>query len=260
MYLECRNLSAAYSQELIIKEIDLSITRGEIVTIIGPNGSGKSTLLKAISGNMPLAGGSVSLEGRDVKKVRPKVLARELSFMPQVFGSMPGFTVKDIVGYGRFPHLGLSGRMKPDDIEIINWAIDSVGLNDFVNRPVNNLSGGEFQRARIAMAIAQETELVILDEPTTFLDINHQLQVLDLIKRLNSEMGKTVLMVLHDINQAARFSDTIVVMDRGSKHSEGKPENILTDSILRNVFKINARIFTDENHGRYFLPDTVCGE
>ncbi|MBN2041865.1 MAG: ABC transporter ATP-binding protein [Spirochaetes bacterium] len=257
MHLQCDTLSAGYGREMIINEISLTVKKGDITAIIGPNGSGKSTLLRAISGNIKNTDGKIFLNGKPVSEIRPKALARELTYMPQVLAAYPGFLVKDIVACGRFPHLGFGGRMKKEDHEKVNWAIESVGLQDYKDRTISSLSGGEFQMTRIAMAIAQETDLVILDEPTTFLDINHQLRVLGLIRKLNESMGKTILMVLHDINHASRFSHEIVVLDKGCKYTSGTPQEILTENILQNVFKINARIFTDPDHGIYCLSDSV---
>lgn len=258
MLLNCSGISAGYGKEMILKSIDFQLNKGETATIIGPNGSGKSTLLRVITGNLKLRAGTVLIKDSELKSYKSKELARIITFMPQVSKTVPGFTVRDIVGYGRFPHLKFSGKLTPRDNEIIDWAIESVGLTKFRDRPVNNLSGGEFQRSRIAMAVAQESDIIIFDEPTTFLDINHQLHVLELIERLKNEMGKTILMVLHDINQAARYSDRIVVLGDGRKVDEGPPEKVITEEMLSNVFKIQARIFNDPGHGNYFLPDAVC--
>ncbi len=256
--LKCTGVTGGYGKELVIRELNFSLPEKKTTTIIGPNGSGKSTLLRILTGNLKARTGTVSVGDREIKTVRAKELARMITFMPQVSKTVPGFTVRDIVGYGRFPHLKFSGKMTPHDNEIVDWAIESVGLTRYRERPANNLSGGEFQRARLAMAIAQESETIILDEPTTFLDINHQLHVLELIEKLKTGLGKTVLMVLHDINQAARYSDNIVVMKEGSIIADGSPELIITEALLKDVFSINARVFTDHCHGRYFLPDSVC--
>ncbi len=255
--IKCQSLSAGYGKNLIIKNLDLNIPKGETTAIIGPNGSGKSTILRAITGNLKLRSGEVCIKDKKLSHYKAKELAKIITFMPQVLKVIPGFTVQDIVGFGRFPHLGFRGKLTQYDREIVDWAIASVGLERYRHRPVNRLSGGEFQRSRIAMAIAQESDIILFDEPTTFLDISHQLHVLELVDKIKRDMGKTILMVLHDINQAARYADRMVVLEDGELFEQGPPAKILSQNILNNVFKIEARILDDDKHGKYFLADAV---
>ncbi len=258
--IKCKSLSVGYGKNLIVKNLDLEITKGETTSIIGPNGSGKSTILRAITGNLKPRSGEVYIKDKLVKSYKSRELAKIITFMPQVLKVIPGFTVNDIVGFGRFPHLGFRGKLTQYDRDIVNWAIAAVGLERYRHRPVNRLSGGEFQRSRIAMAIAQESEIILFDEPTTFLDISHQLHILELVEKIKEEMGKTILMVLHDINQAARYSDSMVVLEDGELFEQGSPTEILSQNILNNVFKIKARILDDDEHGKYFLADTVLNK
>lgn len=234
------------------------MNKGEIVTIIGPNGSGKSTLVKAISRTLRIDQGDISLGGRNIENIPTKIIARKLAVLPQVKTISNDITVESLVSYGRFPHLGFSKRLGKVDNEIIKWAMEKTGIFPFKERNVMTLSGGERQRAWISMALAQKPSVLILDEPTTYLDVSYQMEVLELVKELNDTLGITVIMVLHDLNQAARYSDKIYVLMNGQVCRYGNPKEIMDSDLLRDVFRIEASIYEDKiNHCPYFIPNKI---
>ncbi len=234
------------------------MNKGEIVTIIGPNGSGKSTLVKAISRTLRIDQGDISLGGRNIENIPTKIIARKLAVLPQVKTISNDITVESLVSYGRFPHLGFRKRLGKVDNEIIKWAMEKTGIFPFKERNVMTLSGGERQRAWISMALAQKPSVLILDEPTTYLDVSYQMEVLELVKELNDTLGITVIMVLHDLNQAARYSDKIYVLMNGQVCRYGNPKEIMDSDLLRDVFRIEASIYEDKiNHCPYFIPNKI---
>lgn len=255
MGLETINLNMTYGNKVALKDINFKARNGEILTIIGPNGSGKSTLVKSISRCMKPKSGRINLNGTNIYHIPTKVLAKEIAVLPQVKNVSTDITVEDLVSYGRYPHLGFGKRINRDDKEIIHWAINKTGLLEFKDRYVTTLSGGERQRAWIAMALAQKPRILILDEPTTYLDVSYQLEVLELIKELNESLGLTVIMVLHDLNQAARYSDNIYVLKDGKICDYGTPKDIMSSNLLEEVFRIDAHIYEDKiNCCPYFIP------
>ncbi|MCE4049839.1 MULTISPECIES: ABC transporter ATP-binding protein [Bacillaceae] len=243
--LYTEDISISYGERLIVKNLDVVIPDGKITTIIGSNGCGKSTLLKAMTRIIPHQSGSVLLDGKHISKIHTKQLAKEMAILPQTPESVAGLTVGELVSYGRFPHQKGFGKLSQHDIEAIDWALESTNTKEFKDRSVDALSGGQRQRAWIAMALAQETDIIFLDEPTTYLDMAHQLEVLELLQKLNEEQGRTIVMVLHDLNQAARFADYIIAMKDGEVVKAGSPQEILTKDILRKVFQIDAEIGED---------------
>ena len=253
--LKAEDLSTGYGDNLVIKELLLEIKEGDMVTIIGGNGSGKSTLLKSFSRNLRPLGGSIYLDGKSIFKQDTKTIARKLAILPQS-PRVPGdFTVRDLVSYGRQPYLGWTGHMGQKDYEVIDWAVSAARIDYLQHRLVSNLSGGERQRAWLALALAQQPRILLLDEPTTFLDIGCQFEVLELVKSLNGRLGITIVMVLHDINQAARYSKIIVVLKNGKIYMKGKPEEIVTEKVLEDVFEVKVRVFKDtDNNCPYFIP------
>lgn len=258
MGIEAKNLQVKYGEKLVLKYANIKINDGEIITIIGPNGSGKTTLIKALSRCLKPRAGNIYLDGIDINKLSSKKIAREMAILPQVKNISADITVENLVSYGRYPHLGFGKRINKDDKDIINWAIEKTGLMEFRNRHVANLSGGERQRAWIAMALAQKPKILILDEPTTYLDISYQLEVLELVKELNESLGITVIMVLHDLNQASRYSDNIYVLRDGRICEYGKPNNIIRSELLKDVFRIEAHIYQDKvNNCPYFIPHKI---
>ncbi|UKS66606.1 ABC transporter ATP-binding protein [Rossellomorea marisflavi] len=239
------DLSVGYDDRLIVKNLSVSIPDKQITTIIGPNGCGKSTLLKAITRIIPHQTGNILLDGQNIHKQSTKELAKKMAILPQTPESASGLTVGELVSYGRFPHQKGLGRLTKKDQDMIHWAMEETGTLPFKHREVDALSGGQRQRVWIAMALAQETDIIFLDEPTTYLDMAHQLEVLELLERLNREQGRTIVMVLHDLNQAARFADHIIALKDGDLVSSGTGEQVITRETLRKVFNIDAEIGRD---------------
>jgi iron complex transport system ATP-binding protein len=243
--LYTNELNIGYGERLIVKDLSVEIPDKQITTIIGSNGCGKSTLLKAITRIISQQSGTVVLDGQDISCENTKLLARKMAILPQTPESASGLTVGELVSYGRFPHQKGFGRLTKKDYEVIDWALQETGTLDFKFRPVDSLSGGQRQRVWIAMALAQETEIIFLDEPTTYLDMAHQLEVLELLQRLNREQGRTIVMVLHDLNQAARFADYLIALKDGHIIKAGNCEEVIHPDVLRDVFQIDAVIGRD---------------
>lgn len=238
-------LNIGYDQDLVVAELNLEIPDRKITTIIGSNGCGKSTLLKAITRLIPSRSGAVVLDGKSIFKEDTKILARKMAVLPQSQTSTNGLTVAELASYGRFPYQKGFGRLSKRDHEAIDWALEVTGTKDFKFRKVDTLSGGQRQRVWIAMALAQETEIIFLDEPTTYLDLAHQLEVLELLQRLNRKQGRTIVMVLHDLNQAARFADYIIALKDGKIVKAGNGEEVINHQVLKEVFQIDAEIGRD---------------
>lgn len=245
MRLYTNDLNIGYGESLIVKNLNVEIPDKKVTTIIGSNGCGKSTLLKAITRIISHQSGAVVLDGKDISKENTKILARKMAILPQTPESASGLTVGELVSYGRFPYQKGFGRLTKKDYEVIDWALEVTGTSDFKYRPVDALSGGQRQRVWIAMALAQETEIIFLDEPTTYLDMAHQLEVLELLQKLNVEQERTIIMVLHDLNQAARFADYIIAMKDGEIVKAGICEEVIHREVLKKVFNIDAVIGKD---------------
>ncbi|MGR6839543.1 Fe(3+) dicitrate ABC transporter ATP-binding protein FecE [Aliivibrio wodanis] len=242
--LETQNLSVAYGKQTIIPNLSVSIPKGKITALIGPNGCGKSTLLKTLVRiNKPIAG-DVLFENKSLSTYGDKILARSLSLLPQILVNPEGITVRKLVEYGRSPYVSHWGRLGKEDQLIVEQAMRDTGVFEFADKPVESLSGGQRQRAWIAMVIAQDTDVVMLDEPTTYLDMSHQVELMNLMQQMNAK-GKTVVVVLHDLNQACRYCDHLVVLDQGRLVTEGSPDQVLTENILSSVFDLKARVFRD---------------
>jgi iron complex transport system ATP-binding protein len=243
-------LSAGYGDSLILDSLDLAVPPGRITAIVGANACGKSTLLRAMSRLLLPRKGQVLLDGKSVHRMPSRELARTLGLLPQSPIAPEGITVVDLVSRGRHPHQGLFARWTQEDDEAVAAALSATRTAELAERPVDELSGGQRQRVWIAMALAQRTDILLLDEPTTFLDIAHQIEVLDLLTDLNHETGMTIVMVLHDLNLAARYADTLVAMAAGRLHVSGSPEDVLTEDTVRHVFGLECRIVTDPTSGR----------
>lgn len=245
-----KHLAIAYEDKLVIDQLDLEIPRGKITTIVGPNGCGKSTVLKAIGRILTPKGGSIYLNGNDIQKLSTKEVAQKMAILPQSPQAPAGLTVGELVAYGRFPHQRGFGKLMLEDKTIIQWALEVTKLAKFETTAVDNLSGGQRQRVWIAMALAQQTELILLDEPTTYLDLTYQLEVLQLLYRLNRNQNCTIVMVLHDLNLAARFADYMIAIRSGHIICHGSPKEVMTSNVLKETFSIDAQIVNDSRTGR----------
>ena len=243
------NLSSGYGDRRIVDSVQHEFAAGQITSIIGPNGCGKSTLLRTLARLIKPSGGSVKLAGRPLSDFGTKELARRVAMLPQTPTAPEGISVFDLVGRGRTPHQGLFGRWSAEDFGATARALEDTKIADLADRPVDELSGGQRQRVWIAMALAQQTDVLLLDEPTTYLDLKHQLEVLDLLTDLNRQRGTTIIMVLHDLNLAARYSDELVAMRSGTVKRAGSSHDVITDATLREVFDLEASIVADPVSG-----------
>ena len=258
--LNAQNLQLRYGkQPPAVTDVNLGISSGECMVLIGPNGSGKSTILRALAAAMRPFSGDVYLDGKPIHHYKKSAVARKMAYLPQSPRVPDDFTVRDLVGYGRHPHLKWNGRMTTADWAIVDDAILQTRLRDLQHRPMATLSGGERQRAWLALALAQKPEILLLDEPTTFLDISHQFDLLELVKKLNKALGLATIMVLHDLNQAARYAHTIAVLNQGRIAAFGPPEKIITERLLAEVFNIRVKVETDcINNCPYIIPLETC--
>lgn len=247
--LNTKGLNIGYAETLIVNNLNLSVPTGKITALVGSNGSGKSTILKTMARIMKPQSGDVLLDGKTIHGQSTKEVARQLAILPQNPTAPDGLTVSELVGYGRFPHQKGFGSLTREDKDIIRWAIGVTGMDAFMDRPVDQLSGGQRQRAWIAMALAQQTDILFLDEPTTFLDMAHQLEVLQLLQKLNQDEGRTIVMVVHDLNHASRYAQHMVAIKSGKVVSEGAPKHVMTKEVLREVFAIEADILADPRTG-----------
>ncbi|WP_276355239.1 ABC transporter ATP-binding protein [Cohnella caldifontis] len=251
--LRTDQLHIGYGRRSIVEDLSLRIPDGQITALVGANGSGKSTILKALARILKPASGQVLLDGKSIQRQSTREVAKQLAILPQNPSAPDGLTVEELVAFGRYPHQRGMGTLTGEDRKAVDWALQVTGTADFRDRPVDQLSGGQRQRAWIAMALAQDTEILLLDEPTTFLDIAHQLEVLQLLLRLNREEGRTIVMVVHDLNHAAQYADHVVAIRQGRAVRQGTPEEVVTEDMLRAVFGVEAVIVTDPRLG---LP--VC--
>jgi iron complex transport system ATP-binding protein len=247
--LEAVDLDLRYESRRVVENLSLRIPAGRITTIVGPNGCGKSTLLRGIARILKPAGGQVLLDGASIHRLPTKVVAQRIGILPQSPTAPEGLTIEDLVGRGRYPHQSMFRRWSAADEAAVEAALEATALSSLRERPVDELSGGQRQRAWIAMALAQETAVLLLDEPTTYLDLAHQVEVLDLLADLNEHDRRTIVMVLHDINQAARYSHEIVAMKDGAITHSGAPADIIDAAFIRDVFGLEAHVFPDPVDG-----------
>lgn len=243
--ISIENLSAGYGQRPVLRDLSLQVARGEFVGLIGPNGCGKTTLLRVISGLLAPQRGQVRLQGTNVQKIGRRQLARTMACLPQRVWLDLAFSVREVVLLGRSPHLPRIGGETKKDFQIAQQAMELADLADLADRPVTQLSVGERQRVLIAMCLAQQPEVLLLDEPTSHLDIGHQLAILDLIARLNRQTGLTVLAVLHDLNLAAEYCQRLAVLDHGTLQAVGQPEQVLTPEMIFRVYGV--RVLAQQN-------------
>ncbi|MFE3836236.1 ABC transporter ATP-binding protein [Pseudogemmobacter sonorensis] len=248
--LQTRDLAVGYGAAPVLSGITLKIAPGRITAIVGANACGKSTLLRSLARLLPPRRGSVTLDGVPVQRIAPRAFARRLGFLPQSPVAPEGITVLDLVSRGRHPHHGLFTRWSGADDAAVAHALEATGTADLAERDVTGLSGGQRQRVWIAMALAQETEILLLDEPTTFLDVSHQIEVLELLAALNRRRGTTVVMVLHELNLAARYADRILGIQDGGVHAVGTPDEVLTETHIREIFGLDSLVMPDPVSGR----------
>jgi len=248
--LLAEHLSVGYHDRRVITDLDLAVPPGAITAIVGANACGKSTLLKSMSRLLAPHGGQVLLDGKAVHRMPAKELARTLGLLPQSPIAPEGITVSDLVGRGRHPHQRLLARWSASDDEAVAEALEATGTVELAERPVDELSGGQRQRVWLAMSLAQRTDVLLLDEPTTFLDVSHQVEVLDLLTDLNTARGTTIVMVLHDLNLAARYADHLIAIAGGTVHSAGTPAEVLTAEMVTDVFGLTSEIITDPISGK----------
>lgn len=242
MEIKAKNLEIGYGDSIVVADMDIEVKKGEITTIIGPNGSGKSTVLKAMTRLLKYRSGCVSVGARDLLQYGSKELARLVGVLPQKHTAPPDFKVKDLVSYGRMPYQKWFEKNSKEDEEIIDWALEVTGTSHLKDKSINSCSGGEAQRVWIAMVLTQKPEILFLDEPTTYLDIAHQMETMRLVKKLKSEAGVGVVMVLHDLTQALEVSDRIVVIKNGKKYSEGAPGDVITPDMLKEVYHVDCDV------------------
>ncbi|MFE6915142.1 ABC transporter ATP-binding protein [Streptomyces rubiginosohelvolus] len=248
--LTAEGLTLGYGDRTVVDSLDLAVPPGRITVIVGANACGKSTLLRSMSRLLAPRAGRVVLDGKEVHRLPAKELARTLGLLPQSPVAPEGITVSDLVGRGRHPHQGIFSRWNEKDDAAVAAALEATHTEPLAERAVDELSGGQRQRVWIAMALAQQTDLLLLDEPTTFLDASHQIEVLDLLTDLNRSRGTTIVMVLHDLNLAARYADHLIALADGGLHASGTPAEVLTEETVRAVFDLDSRIIEDPVSGR----------
>ncbi len=242
MEIKGKNLEIGYGDYIAIKEMNIEVKKGEITTIIGPNGSGKSTVLKALTRLLKYKNGEVFVNDKNLMDFENKEFARQVGVLPQRHSAPPDFKVKDLVGYGRMPYQKWYSKNNAEDDKIVDWALKATGTWDLREKSINECSGGESQRVWIATVLSQQPEILFLDEPTTYLDISHQLETMRLVRKLNKEAGIGVVMVLHDLTQALEISDRIVVIYHGKKYSEGTPSEVITTKMMKEVYNVDCDI------------------
>ncbi len=247
--LEAKDLTISYGTEPVIDNLNLAIPKGKITVLIGSNGCGKSTLLRTIARLLRPRSGTVLLNGEEIAKLPTKEVSRRMAILPQGPSAPEGLTVSQLVRQGRYPHQSWLKQWSREDERMVRLALESTRLSELADRPVDALSGGQRQRAWIAMTLAQGTETLLLDEPTTYLDMSHQIEVLDLLFELNEQEGRTIVMVLHDLNLACRYAHHIVAVHNKTVFAQGRPEDIVTREMVRTVFRMDCEIAVDPLFG-----------
>lgn len=251
--LKTDHLVSGYDKKVVVRDVNITIPNGKISVIIGANACGKSTLLKTMTRIIPPISGKVTLDGQPIREMNPKKLARICGLLPQTPIVPEGVTVSDLVARGRYPHRKMFARQTKDDLEAVTEAMEIMHIVDLADRGMHELSGGQRQRAWIATALAQQTDILFLDEPTTYLDINYQVEILDLMTDLNEKKNTTIVMVLHDINLSARYADYIFAMKNGEIIEEGAPSEIITEDLILKVFGMKSKVINDSVSGSPFV-------
>ncbi|OYD06986.1 ABC transporter ATP-binding protein [Paludifilum halophilum] len=247
--LKTNRLTLAYGPSPVIDELNLNVPKGQITVLVGSNGCGKSTLLRSLARLMKPCQGNILLNGNDIAKQSTKKTARQLAILPQGPVAPEGLTVMQLTKQGRYPYQNWIQQWSKEDEEMVEWALEVTQMTPFAHRPVDSLSGGQRQRAWIAMTLAQETDTLLLDEPTTYLDMTHQIEILDLLYDLNEREGRTIVMVLHDLNLACRYAHNIVAIREGQMHSQGRPEHIVNEQLVKEVFNLDCQVILDPLFG-----------
>ncbi|MGK5443547.1 ABC transporter ATP-binding protein [Micromonospora sp. URMC 105] len=242
-------MTLAYERRIVAEELSVAVPDGSFTVVIGPNACGKSTLLRALARTLRPRAGTVLLDGRDIHALPSRAVARTLGLLPQSSVAPDGITVADLVARGRYPHQGLLRQWSREDERVVAESMAATGVAELADRPVDELSGGQRQRVWIAMALAQQTPLLLLDEPTTWLDVAHQIEVLDLCARLHEEQGRTLVAVLHDLHHAARYATHLIAMRDGRVVAEGDPRDVVTAELVQEVFGLPCRIVEDPETG-----------
>lgn len=240
--IEVKDLNFGYKKELVLKDISFKVEEGSFVSIVGPNGSGKSTILKLLNNIYISEASDILIDGQDIKKFKKKKLARKMALVPQNTIIDYEFTVEEVVLMGRHPYKGRFENENNQDSQIVKDALEMTNTLHLKDRIITELSGGERQRVFIARALAQNPSIILLDEPTAHLDINHQIEILNLLKRLNKEKGTTIILVIHDINLGVRFSDEVIMLDRGKILGKGKPEEVITKDNIQLAYNLKVEI------------------
>lgn len=247
--LRTEGITLAYDETVIIDGLTVAVPEGEITSVVGPNGCGKSTLLRSLARLMKPRGGAIYLDGDAISHLPTREVARRLGILPQSPTAPEGLTVRELAAQGRYPHQSWLRQWSREDEGAVERALEITGIVELADRPLDTLSGGQRQRAWISMALAQETATLLLDEPTTFLDMAHQLEVLELLARLNREERRTILMVLHDLNNAARYSHHVIALSKGGVFVAGPPREVVSPELLREVFNVEADVIPDPRTG-----------
>ncbi|MFD5432581.1 ABC transporter ATP-binding protein [Kitasatospora sp. NPDC127067] len=242
-------LSLGHDRTVVVRELDLELPRQQVTVIVGPNGCGKSTLLGGLARTIAPRSGAVLLDGKPLTSLSTRAIARIIGLLPQSATAPDGLTVRDLVRYGRQPHQGLLRQWSAADAEAVEHALTAADLHELADRPLDTLSGGQRQRAWIAMAVAQDTDILMLDEPTSALDMGHALEVLEMVRGLTTGRGRTVVLVLHDLSTACRYADHMVAMRDGEVAAQGAPRDIVTPELVRELYGVESVILTDPVHG-----------
>jgi iron complex transport system ATP-binding protein len=243
--ISCKNLKVGYEERVIIENLSLCINKGEVVSIIGPNGCGKSTLLKSLSRMIKPISGDIYIQDENIKTLKSKSISQKVCLLSQHNDAPGDLTVEELVYFGRIPHKKWFESKSKSDEEIVKWAIENTGLTRYINTPISSLSGGERQRAYIAQALCQKPDVLLLDEPTTYLDISYQLELMELVREINEKLNITIVMVLHELNQASKYSDRLIIMKSGEIVSDGCPKEIINKETIKQVYNIDCDIDND---------------